>query len=171
MNLRASLRVAIQYALVCLIAYEAGRRATAVFHAPSSAFGAVWAAFSGLTVMASEFADMTRSSWKRLAATLIATVISALFSMAVPFSAVELGAAVAATVIICRAIGLADFVALATAAAVMSLVIGHANPELPPWTNGALRFTEGAIGIASAAFIAFLFQDRRAAAPRDGAAP
>jgi uncharacterized membrane protein YgaE (UPF0421/DUF939 family) len=169
MPIRASLRIAVQYALVCLIAYEVGLRVTSVFHAPSSALGAVWAAFSGLTVMAAEFADMTKSAWKRLAATLVATVVSVLFSMALPFSALTLGAAVAVTVLICRAVGLAGYVALATAAAVMSLVIGHANPELPPWTNGALRYAEGAIGIATAVLMAFLFQDRPAA--RDGAAP
>jgi uncharacterized membrane protein YgaE (UPF0421/DUF939 family) len=168
MPVRASIRVAIQYALVCLIAYEAGSRVTAVFHAPSAALGAVWAAFSGLTVMASEFADMTKSAWKRLAATLVATTVSVLCAMSLPFSAVELGLAVAATVMICRAVGLANYVALATAAAVMSLVIGHANPELAPWTNGALRFTEGAIGIATAVLIGWAFQDRARAAPREG---
>ena len=172
MPIRTSLRVAIQYALVCLIAYEVGRRVTSGFHASSAAFGAVWAAFSGLTVMASEFSDMTTSAWRRLAATLVATAMSVLFAMALPFSAAGMAVAVAATVVVCRALGLADYVALATAAAVMSLVIGHANPELPPWINGALRYSESTIGIATAVLIAFLFRDRRpAAAPRGDAVP
>lgn len=72
---------------------------------------------------------------------------------------------------ICRAIGLADYVALATAAAVMSLVIGHANPELPPWMHGALRYSESSIGIATAVVMAWAFQDRAQTGNRDGAGP
>jgi uncharacterized membrane protein YccC len=78
--------------------------------------------------------------------TLIGSVIAGFYLWLLPFSAIGMAVSIGLTVLLCQALNVPDHGRLAAITVALIMVLSTGNPELPPFTNAALRFVESAIG-------------------------
>jgi uncharacterized membrane protein YgaE (UPF0421/DUF939 family) len=172
-RLSSALLTAALYAAVCIVAYRLAFFLTRHVHAPSATLGALWAAISGLAVLSATFAATSRSARLRLAGAFVGTLITTALLTTFSYSLALVPAAVALTVVLCRMVGLGDYMRLANTAVLIGMAAASQHPEMAPWLNGSLRFAEANIGIASAVALSFLAKpiEHLLAAPRNNPGP
>ena len=143
---KATIRIAIQSALVALAAYMAGSHFTDLLHAETSRIGAVWSLVTGIVVLQATPHETFKSGVLRLVGTLIGAIIGACYLSMFSFSLPGMAISVGVTVLLCQIAGVPDNGRLAAITVVIVLAVSAAMPTLSPVANAALRFGESFIG-------------------------
>jgi uncharacterized membrane protein YccC len=157
---RDALRIAVQNALVCLLAYLGGLYFTQAFHGSTSLMGALWSAISGIVVLQATRRDTLASAWLRVLGTLIGAGISAAYLSILPFSPLGMAAAIGVTMLLCQFLGVPDHARLAAITVAVIMVVSRLNPAMNPIINASLRFGESCIGAAVAVLAVLLWPER-----------
>jgi uncharacterized membrane protein YccC len=163
-----ALRVAVQIALVSLLAYVGGFRFTSLFHDASADIGALWSVISGILVLQATRRSTWSSACFRLLGTLVGSIISALYLSFLSFSPIGLAACTLATVLLCHAARIPEHARLAAFTVAVMMVLSNLHSTLTPILSGVLRLGESGIGAAMAVLVAFLWPEP---AGPPGAAP
>lgn len=133
--------------VVILVAYVVGAHVTGRFHA-SSYMGAMLACTSAIVVMqAEDVRESIHKGWLRVVGTLIGAVIATTYLQLYPFSLHGLAISFCILELICMALNVPDGGTVAAMTLVIISVISQEIPDLPPLTNGVLRFVEGTVGV------------------------
>lgn len=139
-----------QVALRCIgviLAYVVGAHVTGQFHA-SSYMGAMLACTSTVVVMqAEDVSESIHKGWLRVVGTLIGAVIATTYLQLYDFSLLGLAISFCILEVICMALNVPDGGTVAAMTLIIITVISQELPELPPFTNGVLRFVEGTVGV------------------------
>lgn len=144
---RISLFQIILRCLVIVLAYTVGAHVTGKFHA-SSYMGAMLACTSAIVVMqAEDVRESIHKGWLRVIGTLIGATIATLYLQLYPFSLQGLAVSYCILELICMALNVPGGGTVATMTLVIIAVISQEIPDLPPLTNGVLRFVEGTVGV------------------------
>jgi uncharacterized membrane protein YccC len=154
---RDRISVAIQNAVVCLAAYLAGAYFTSSFHGRSSSIGGLWCVISGIVVLQATSRDAWQSAVLRVLGTLIGATIGGFYLHLFPFSTIGMAVSVGLTVLFCQALNVPDHGRLAAITVALIIVISSGNPELSPFVNAALRFSESVIGAGIAVLAVLLW--------------
>ena len=154
---RDRISIAIQNAVVCLAAYLAGAFFTSSFHGRSSSIGGLWCLISGIVVLQATSRDAWQSAVLRVLGTLIGATIGGFYLHFFPFSPIGMAVSVGLTVLLCQALDVPDHGRLAAITVALIIVISSGNPDLSPFANAALRFSESVIGAGIAVLAVLLW--------------
>ena len=154
---RDRISVAIQNALVSFAAYIVGFYFTGLFHGRSSSIGGLWSLIAAIVVLQATSRDTWKSAASRVLGTLIGSAIAGFYLYLLPFSPIGMAVSIGFTVLLCQALNVPDHGRLAAGTVALIMVLSTANPELPPFTNAALRFVESAIGAGIAVLAVLLW--------------
>jgi uncharacterized membrane protein YccC len=147
---RDRLRVALQLALISLLASLVGERFTALFHGASASIGALWCAITAIATLQATRPYRWREGLHQLLGTLIGALIGGLYLSLFPFSPLGIAICVGLTALLCEGVGINDSTKLAAISVVVVMVISYTHPALNPLLNSALRFFEACIGVGIA---------------------
>jgi uncharacterized membrane protein YccC len=145
--------MAIQNAVVCLVAYPCGAWSTGAFHGESANMGGLWSLISGLVVLQATTRDTWKSAGLRVLGTLIGAIVSALYLSFLPFRPVGMALSIGVTIVLCQILKVPEHGRLAAITVAVIMVISNMNPTLNPITNAVLRFSEACIGAVVAVAI------------------
>ena len=155
-----ALRIAIQDALVCLLAYLAGFYFTNDLYGSSMRIGALWSVISGLVVLQATRLDTVATAWRRVLGTLIGSSISAAYLSLLPFSPIGMAVAIGITALLCHICRVPDHARLAAITVAVIMVVSAAYPGMNPLTNAGLRFGESCIGTVLAVLAVLAWPER-----------
>jgi uncharacterized membrane protein YgaE (UPF0421/DUF939 family) len=144
---RMALIIALEGVLITLLAYFLGARFTAIFHGASAPLGGVWAAISGLVVLQSTIRETVASSLLRTIGTFIGAMVAALYLTLFGFSLLGMALCAGLTLSICFLLDIFEYARLAAATVVIIMAVSVQVPDVPPFLNAFLRFTEATIGV------------------------
>jgi len=150
---RDGIAVAIQNAVVCLVAYPCGEYSTAIFHGESASMGGLWSLISGLVVLQATTRDTWKSAGLRVLGTFIGAVVSGTYLSFLPFGPAGMAISLGVTIVLCQLLNVPEHGRLAVITVAVIMVISHMNPTLNPIVNAVLRFSEACIGSAAAVAI------------------
>ena len=144
---RISLTQILLRCIGVILAYVIGAHVTGQFHA-SSYMGAMLACTSTVVVMQAEDSrESMRKGWLRVVSTLIGAIIATTYLQFFPFSLHGLAISFCILEAICMAMKVPDGGVVAAMTLIIISVISQELPDLPPLTNGVLRFVEGTVGV------------------------
>jgi uncharacterized membrane protein YccC len=143
-------RIAMQDALVCLLAYLAGFYFTRALYGSEMRIGALWSVISGIVVLQTTRRDTLATAWLRILGTLIGSLISAAYLSFLPFSPIGMAVSIGITILLCHACRVPDHARLAAITVAVIMVVSAAYPGMNPLVNAGLRFGESCIGTAIA---------------------
>jgi uncharacterized membrane protein YgaE (UPF0421/DUF939 family) len=145
-----ALRIAVQEAVVCLLAYLAGLHFNQAVQGTSSHIGALWSVISGIVVLQATRRDTVASAWLRVLGTLIGAIVSAIYLLFLPFSPIGLAISIGITILLCLLLRIPDHARLAAITVAVVMVVSLLHPRMNPLINAGLRFAESCIGTALA---------------------
>jgi uncharacterized membrane protein YccC len=151
--------IAVQYALVSLLAYVIASYATVSLQgtADLASIGALWAMISGIVVMQETRKSTLNSAWLRILGSLAGAIISAIYLLVFPFNPVGMAILIGITVLLCQGIGIPGHARLAALTVAVVLVVSGLNPEISPLVNAATRFIEVIIGSVVAVAVVWVW--------------
>lgn len=132
---------------ITLLGFYLGSRFTAVFHGASSQIGGVWSAISGLVVLQSTIRETLKSSLLRTIGTAIGAVICALYLWLFGFSLLGMAFCAGLTLAVCYMLDIFEYARLAAATVVIIAAVSVGSPEISPFLDAFLRFSEATIGV------------------------
>lgn len=154
---RVHLETAFLKCLAVLLAYFFGNYVTGHFHEESSYIGAILACTSAIVVLQeNDLKDSLHSGWLRVLGTFIGAFIAWLYLLLYPFTILGMIVAVFILEIICMLLKVPDNGKMATITLSVILIISREYPDLPPWANGLLRFSESAVGAGIGIFMVWM---------------
>ncbi len=159
-------RIAVQDALVSLLAYLAGSYFTQAVDGAATQIGALWSTISGIVVLQATRQETVATAWLRVLGTLIGASISAAYLSVLPFSPVGMAVSVGITVLFGHTCRVPDHARLAAITVAVIMVVSMADPRMNPLMNAAWRFGESCIGTALAVLAVVLWPERHKAAGR-----
>lgn len=148
--------IALQNAVVCLVAYPCGEFSTGIFHGESASMGGLWSLISGLVVLQATTRDTWKSAGLRVLGTFIGAFVSGLYLSFLPFNPIGMAVSIGITIVLCQLLDVPSHGRLAAITVAVIMVISHLNPTLNPVMNAALRFSESCIGSVTAVAIVLL---------------
>lgn len=138
--------LALSKSVAVVVSFVLGSLLTSSIHQASSLLGAMLAAVSSLVVLQADVKTSVKMGWLRILGTFIGVVIAYVYLIFFPFSVWGMAVAVFLLSQLCMWVGIPDDGRIATMTLVMIMIISKMSPELPPLTNGSLRFGEATIG-------------------------
>jgi len=148
--------IAIQNAVVCLVAYPCGAYFSGIFHGESARMGGLWSVISGLVVLQATTRDTWKSAGLRVLGTLIGAVVSGAYLSFLPFRPVGMALSIGVTIVLSQILEVPAHGRLAAITVAVIMVISSMHPSLNPIINAALRFSESCTGSATAVAIVLL---------------
>jgi len=145
--MRMTLIIGLEGALITLLSYYLGARFTAIFHGASAQLGGLWSVISGLVVLQSTIHETLKSSLLRMIGTFIGALICALYLWLFGFSILGMALCAGLTLAICYMLDIFEYARLAAATVVVIAIVSSRSPEISPFLNSFLRFSEAAIGV------------------------
>ncbi len=139
-------RIAVQDALVCLLAYLAGFYFTRALYGSEMRIGALWSVISGIVVLQGTSRETLATAWLRTLGTLIGAIISAAYLLLLPFSPFGMALSIGITILLCHTFRVPDHARLAAITVAVIMVVSTAYPGMNPLVNAGLRFGESCIG-------------------------
>ena len=155
-----AVRIAIQDALVCLLAYLAGFYFTRTLYGSEMQIGALWSVISGIVVLQATRRDTMATAWLRTLGTLIGSIISAVYLLLLPFSPIGMALSIGITILLCHVCRVPDHARLAAITVAVIMVVSAAYPHMNPLVNAGLRFGESCIGTALAVLAVLAWPER-----------
>ncbi|MGA9853652.1 MAG: FUSC family protein [Gammaproteobacteria bacterium] len=142
-----TLIIGLEGALITLLSFYLGARFTAIFHGASAQLGGLWSVISGLVVLQSTIHETLKSSLLRMIGTFIGALICALYLWSFGFSILGMALCAGLTLSVCYLLDIFEYARLAAATVVVIAVVSSRSPEISPFLNSFLRFSEAAIGV------------------------
>ncbi len=151
----ASLQVAINYALVALLAYFFAFYLTRVLNITShfAPVGALWAMIVGVSVVQATYADTVAKARTQILGGLIGCAGTFVYLHVLPVSPVGMVLLIGLVIFICQVMEWPDYSVSAGLTVGVILFFSQVNPELPHLLNIGLRFVEVLIGSITALMI------------------
>ena len=155
-------RAALLKCIAVLLAYFFGSYVTGRFHEESGTIGAILACTSAIVVLQDkDLKNSLHTGWLRVLGTFIGALIAWIYLLFYTFSIPGMLIAVFIEAVICMLLKVPDNGKMATITLVVVLLVTKEYPNMPPWENGLLRFSESAVGAGIGIFIVwieYLFQ-------------
>lgn len=143
--------------IAVLLAYFFGSYVTGRFHEESGFVGAMLACTSAIVVLQEkDLKESLHNGWLRVLGTFIGAFVAWIYLLLYPFSVSGMIIAVFIQEIACMLFKVPDNGKMATITLVVVLLISHHYPDLPPWENGLLRFSESAVGAGIGIFMVWV---------------
>lgn len=140
-----------------LLSYLAGTYLTGHFHEASALTGAILACTSAIVVLQEQTVrDSLNRGWMRLLGTFTGAVVAYLYLSLFPFTIAGLILSIFVLELIVMILKVPDNGKMATITLVFVLIVSKQSPDLPPWENGLLRFSEAALGAGIGILLAWL---------------
>ena len=144
---RIDIELAVIKCIAVLLAYVFGSYVTAHFHEESGYIGAILACTSAIVVLQDkDLKNSLHTAWLRILGTFLGAFIAWVYLFFYTFSIQGMVIVVFVLEIICMLLKVPDNGKMANITLTVILVISRKLPELPPWENGLLRFSEAAVG-------------------------
>lgn len=151
---RVHIETAFVKCIAVLLAYFFGTYVTGHFHEASGFIGAILACTSAIVVLQeNDLKNSLHNGWLRVLGTFIGALIAWIYLLFYSFSIPGLVIAVLIQEIICMLLKVPDNGKMATITLAVVLIISRQYPDLPPWANGLLRFSEAAVGAGIGIFM------------------
>jgi uncharacterized membrane protein YgaE (UPF0421/DUF939 family) len=144
---RMTLIIGFEGVFITLLGFYLGSRFTAIFHGASAQIGGVWSAISGLVVLQSTIRETLKSSLLRTIGTAIGAIICALYLWLFGFSLLGMAFCAGLTLAVCYMLDIFEYARLAAATVVIIAVVGSGSPNISPFLDAFLRFSEATIGV------------------------
>ncbi len=144
---RMTLIVGIEGVLITLLGFYLGSRFTAIFHTGSAQIGGLWSAISGLVVLQSTIRETVKSSLFRTIGTAIGALLAGSFLWLFGFSLIGMAFCAGLTLSICYLLDIFEYARLAAATVVIIAVVSSESPDISPFLDAFLRFSEATIGV------------------------
>jgi len=138
--------LALSKSIATVLSFIMGSLFTSHIHQASKLLGAMLAAVSSLVVLQADVKTSVKSGWLRILGTFIGVIIAYVYLVFFSFNIWGMALSVFLLSLLCMWVGIPDDGRIATMTLVMILIISEMSPELPPLTNGMLRFCEATIG-------------------------
>ncbi len=133
-------RIAVQDALVCLLAYLAGFYFTRTLYGSEMRIGALWSVISGIVVLQGTRRETLATAWLRTLGTLIGAIISAAYLLLLAFSPFGMALSIGTTILLCHTFRVPDHARLAAITVAVIMVVSTASRDESPGERGvALR--------------------------------
>lgn len=142
--------------LVVTAAFLGGFYFTSLFHEPTSLVGGLWATISAIIVLEVSHHETFDSAINRLIGSFIGAVLSGIYLLFFPFSAIGFAATVGVGVLVCFIFKVPQAVKLTGITISVVIIVSTIAKDLHPFTNAGLRFVESAIGTGIAALVAYV---------------
>lgn len=141
-----------------VLAYITGAYLTGHFHEESALTGAILACTSAIVVLQEQTVrDSLHKGWKRVLGTFAGAVVAYFYLLFFHTTTLAgLTASVFVVELLVMAFRIPDNGKMATITLVFVLIVSKQSPDLPPWENGLLRFTEAAVGAGIGILLAWL---------------
>lgn len=141
-----------------LLAYLTGTYLTGPFHEESALTGAILACTSAIIILQEQSVrDSLHAGWKRVLATFTGAVVAYVYLLL--FRSTTLAGLIASVFVVelvVMALRVPDNGKMAAITLVFVLLVSKQSPDLPPWENGLLRFTEASVGAGIGIVLAWL---------------
>ena len=144
---RMTLVIFAEGVLITLLAFYLGSRFTAIFNGTSAQVGGIWSVISGLVVLQSTIRETLKSSLLRTIGTLIGALLAGLYLSIFGFSVLGMALCAGLTLSICYLLDIFEYARLAAATVVIIAALDQSAPQVPPFLNAFLRFSESSIGV------------------------
>ena len=143
--------------MAVLLSYFFGNYVTGHFHENSGYIGAILACTSSIVVLQeNDLKNSLHNGWLRVLGTLMGALIAWIYLLFYPFTIIGMIVAVFILEVICMLLKVPDNGKMATITLSVILIISREYPDLPPWANGLLRFSESAVGAGIGIFMVWL---------------
>lgn len=154
---RIHLEIAFMKCIAVLLAYFFGTYVTGHFHKESGFIGAMLACTSAIVVLQEkDLKNSLHNGWLRVLGTFIGALVAWIYLQFYAFSIPGMLIAVFLEEILCMLLKVPDNGKMATITLVIVLLITREYPQLPPWENGLLRFSEAAVGAGIGIFMVWM---------------
>jgi uncharacterized membrane protein YccC len=150
-------RMAVQIALVSLLAYLSGSLFTRMIQGSESQIGALWSTISAIVVLQTTQRETVATAWLRVLGTLIGAIVSVVYLSLLPFSLIGMASSIGVVVFLCHTIGVPDHARLAALTVAVIMVVSLADPGMNPLVNAGLRFGESCIGTVLAVLVVLVW--------------
>lgn len=151
--------------MAVLLGYFFGTYVTGRFHEESGYIGAILACTSAVVVLQeNDLKNSLHTGWLRVLGTFIGAFVAWIYLFFYSFSMIGMILAVFCQEIVCMLLKVPDNGKMATITLAVILIISREYPDLPPWANGLLRFSESAVGAGIGIFmvwVEYIFQKFR----------
>jgi uncharacterized membrane protein YgaE (UPF0421/DUF939 family) len=144
---RMTLIVGFEGIVITLLGFYLGSRFTSIFNGASSQIGGIWSAISGLVVLQSTIRETLKSSLLRLIGTAIGAILCAVYLWLFGFSMLGMAFCAGLTLAVCYMLDIFEYARLAAATVVIIAVVGSTSPNVSPFLDAFLRFSEATIGV------------------------
>ena len=144
---RMAFIIAAEGMIITALGYYLGSRFTAIFHGASSQVGGVWSVISGLVVLQSTIRETLKSSLLRSIGTFIGALVAASWLTLFGYSLAGMAVCAGLTLAICYLVDIFEYARLAAATVIIIAALNQGAPEVPPFLNAFLRFSESSIGV------------------------
>lgn len=150
-----SAHIALHYMLVSLLAYAGAYYLTGMIHITTTLapIGALWAVIVGVSVMQVTWASTVEKARFQIIGGFIGAILSLVYLEFLLFNPILMVLLMGLAVFLCQAVGRPDYSTPAALTVAVILFFSSINPELTPFMNAALRFSEVVIGSAIAILI------------------
>lgn len=150
-----STRIALHYMLVSLLAYAGAYYLTGMIHITTTLapIGALWAVIVGISVMQATWTSTVERARFQIIGGFIGAILSLVYLKFLLFNPILMVLLMGLAVFLCQAVGRPDYSTPAALTVAVILFFSSINPELTPFMNAALRFSEVFIGSAIAILI------------------
>ncbi len=145
----------IKNVIVVLAAFLGGFYFTSMFHEPSSLVGGLWATISAIIVLEVSHHETLTSAKNRLVGSFIGAVLSGIYLLLFPFTAIGFAVTIGVGVLICFILKVPQAVKLTGITISVVVIVSTITEDLHPVNNAGLRFIESAIGTGVAILVAF----------------
>lgn len=143
--------------LAVLLSYFFGNYIIGRFHEASSYIGAILACTSAIVVLQEkDLKNSLHNGWLRVLGTFIGALIAWVYLLLYPFTILGMIVAIFFQEVICMLLKVPDNGKMATITLSVILIISRQYPDLPPWANGLLRFSESAVGAGIGIFMVWV---------------
>ncbi|WP_161945866.1 MULTISPECIES: FUSC family protein [Culturomica] len=143
--------------MAVLLSYFFGNYVTGHFHENSGYIGAILACTSSIVVLQeNDLKNSLHNGWLRVLGTFMGALIAWIYLLFYPFTIIGMIVAVFILEVICMLLKVPDNGKMATITLSVILIISREYPDLPPWANGLLRFSESAVGAGIGIFMVWL---------------
>ncbi len=154
---RIHLEIAFMKCITVLLAYFFGTYITGHFHKESGFIGAMLACTSAIVVLQEKnLKNSLHNGWLRVLGTFIGALVAWIYLQFYTFSVPGMLVTVFMQEILCMLLKVPDNGKMATITLVIILLITREHPQLPPWKNGLLRFSEAAVGASIGIFMVWV---------------
>lgn len=161
-----SVRVAVHYSLIALLAYYSAFYLTSFIDITSrfAPIGALWAMIVGISVAQHTGKETALKAKTQILGGLLGAIAAFAYLLVLPSDSAGMVVLIGCAVLVCQLMGGPDYSVSAALTVAVILFFSHIYPEMLPLVNVSLRFAEVVIGSVIAVLVVqfFSFTEKKA---------